>query len=163
MAGTIEANDMRYRCGVATRTECSICPVENSAATLMRYATQAVRRKATTLLNVDHKKLPKSQVKTWILDSGVACDIICRLSLQYLVPHKPKQIANFHTANGMVRCIEMVTISVDHLQEAVGAYVLDESPDLLSLGIRCLQLGYAFHWEPFSTTPTLVTPDGRVL
>ena len=132
---------MRYQCGLATRTESSICPVENSAATLMRYATQAVRLKAIKLLNVDHKMLPKSPVESWILDSGAACDIICRLSLKYLVPHKPKQIANFHTANGMVRCTEIVTMSVDHMKEAVGAYVLDESPNLLSLGIRCLQLG----------------------
>ena len=112
LAGTIEANDMRYRCGLATRADPLFCPVQNTATKLMRYATQAVQRKAIIQLNVDHKQLPKSPAKSWILDSGAACDIICRLSLQYLVPHRPKQIANYIHANGPVRCTEMFTISV---------------------------------------------------
>jgi len=35
-----------------------------------------------------------------------------------------------------------------------------DSPDVLSMGRRCVQLGYSFHWPAGSMEPFLVRPDG---
>ena len=42
-------------------------------------------------------------------------------------------------------------------------YVLDQSPDVLSIGRRCVQDGYSFQWLPYSLAPTLKCPDGRII
>ena len=46
------------------------------------------------------------------------------------------------------------------LDKLIEAYVLDSTPSLLSLGKRCMELGYRFVWEPF-THPKFFDPDGR--
>ncbi len=40
-------------------------------------------------------------------------------------------------------------------------YVLENTPDVISIGKRCVQLGYGFHWEPWSLKPYLVLPKAK--
>ena len=47
--------------------------------------------------------------------------------------------------------------------EVAEPYILDSTPDALSTGRRCAEDGYAFHWEPYSLHPTIITAEGRVL
>ena len=49
------------------------------------------------------------------------------------------------------------TIVVDELDETVEPHVLDETPTVLSVGRRCMKMGYAFHWMP-GKLPFMVTP-----
>jgi hypothetical protein len=49
------------------------------------------------------------------------------------------------------------------LQEVVEPYILDSIPDVLSIGRRCVEDGYAFHWEPYSLAPTMITPQGKIV
>ena len=51
----------------------------------------------------------------------------------------------------------MAKIVVDELDETVEPHVLDETPTVLSVGRRCMKMGYAFHWMP-GKLPFMVTP-----
>ena len=46
-------------------------------------------------------------------------------------------------------------VRVEPLREDVSALILESSPDVLSLGRRCVEMGYAFHWAPYSNTLVL--------
>ena len=63
----------------------------------------------------------------------------------------------FQTANGSTSTSDVAEIVVDELDEAVKPHVLDESPTVLSIGRRCMRMGYAFHWMP-GKQPFMVTP-----
>ena len=54
-------------------------------------------------------------------------------------------------------------MKVKGFTEPVSAYVLEATPDILSMGVLCMQHGYGFHWEPFSCTPLLIAPNGRAV
>ncbi len=43
------------------------------------------------------------------------------------------------------------------------SHVLDSYHDVLSIGRRCAQRGFAFSWEPYSIIPTLTKPDGAII
>ena len=40
-------------------------------------------------------------------------------------------------------------------------YILDQTPAVLSVGLRCMQFGYSFHWFGYKQ-PFLVTPEKKV-
>ena len=41
--------------------------------------------------------------------------------------------------------------------------ILEDTPDVMSVGQRCSEYGYGFYWAPWAEEPYLHTPDGRVL
>ena len=49
---------------------------------------------------------------------------------------------------------------VRELSLPIQPLVLADSPAVLSLGKRCLEDGYSFHW-PAGEQPTFVGPDGK--
>ena len=63
----------------------------------------------------------------------------------------------FQTANGSTSTSDVAKIVVDELDETVEPHVLDETPTVLSVGRRCMKMGYAFHWMP-GKLPFMVTP-----
>lgn len=44
--------------------------------------------------------------------------------------------------------------------EASRPHVVQKSPDVLSMGRRCVEDGYSFHWPVGSSSPYFVTPNG---
>ena len=52
---------------------------------------------------------------------------------------------------------------IGELGEVAEPYVLDSSPDVLSIGRRCAQQGYAFSCELYSLKPTMAKPDGAII
>ena len=52
-------------------------------------------------------------------------------------------------------------ISIASLKEEVPVIVLDSTPDVLSIGRRCVEDGYRFVWGAHSDTPYLTTPSGK--
>jgi hypothetical protein len=44
----------------------------------------------------------------------------------------------------------------------VDPFVLAETPSVLSIGCRCMKMGYGIHWHPW-TNRVLVTPEGNVV
>ena len=64
------------------------------------------------------------------------------------------------TANGIVTLDKEVTYEITKLKQVTSAVVGKNTPDQLSVGYRCQELGYGFHWEPYSV-PYIVFPDGK--
>ena len=58
---------------------------------------------------------------------------------------------------------EVVPLAISGLKENVEPYVLESSPDVLSIGRRCVELGYKFVWEPFSYEPYFITNYGDIV
>ncbi len=52
----------------------------------------------------------------------------------------------FHTASGSTNADEVADVQVSELDEMASPYILDEPPAVLSIGARCMHLGYSFIW-----------------
>ena len=61
------------------------------------------------------------------------------------------------TANDLVNGDMVVRQQIGELNEIAEPYILDSSPDVLSIGRRCVEDGYEFHWKPYSLHPTITT------
>ncbi|MCP3879064.1 MAG: hypothetical protein GY701_11840, partial [Sulfitobacter sp.] len=102
--------------------------------------------------------------RRWLMDTGCPYDLVCESSLQ------EQDHENFdfdspqillQTANGPMPCAKTVPQQIGPLGEQADPYVLKSTPDVLTIGYRCEALGYGFHWDPYSSTPYLVTPEGE--
>ena len=97
-----------------------------------------------------------------MLDSGCSIDLIGLGDLsrdeRELIVQNAK--LSLRTANGKTNTRGLAHVRVKGIEELLEAYVLDSTPSLLSLGKRCMELGYRFVWEPF-TRPKFYDPRGR--
>ena len=60
----------------------------------------------------------------------------------------------FATANGEKDTRRYIEFDVRGLANPrIQPYVMDDSPDLLSIGSRCELEGYGFYWPPYGQTP----------
>ena len=95
----------------------------------------------------------------WLMDTGCGHDLIGRAKAKSLgvdIVKDDDEIV-FQTANGSTSTSDVAKIVVDELDETVEPHVLDETPTVLSIGRRCMKMGYAFHWMP-GKLPFMVTP-----
>ena len=67
-----------------------------------------------------------------------------------------------HTAGGPTKASEVCRASMPPLREAIQPYVVESTPAILSVGLRCRKYGYAFHWFAYSH-PFIVTPDNMMV
>ena len=51
-----------------------------------------------------------------------------------------------HTANGATRTAGRVDVDVGNLDEVIEAHVLESTPSIISVGKRCMDMGYSFAW-----------------
>ena len=73
----------------------------------------------------------------------------------------PEEYLELHTANGPTVVNREVPVRVKHLNEVARALVLDSTPPVLSVGLRCVDHGYSFYWGPGSLHPLLTAPSGK--
>ena len=66
------------------------------------------------------------------------------------------------TAKGSTRADEVADVIVDALHQPFSPYILDETPAVLSVGVRCMEQGYGFVW-PADGKPHFIRPDRKVL
>ena len=85
-------------------------------------------------------------IKRWLVDSGCWHDLLSRNE----VPErgecirKAKIPITFDTANGSTRTTEVADIYVKELNAEISPYVLENTPAVISIGYRCVELGYSF-------------------
>ena len=60
------------------------------------------------------------------------------------------------TANGKTESSEQIDRKVPQLGMTIEPHVLDNCPDVLSVGQRCQGEGFEFRWKPFSDRPYFV-------
>ena len=101
----------------------------------------------------------------WIIDSGASIDLVSQADVAGFSKNvrRSSNPVSLSTANGVVPATRSIVLDVPGLEDYPEHYVLQSTPNALSMGIRCMKLGYAFHWEPFSEVPQLVTPSGYAI
>ena len=54
----------------------------------------------------------------------------------------------------------MITFRVPSLGDPIDAYVMESTPTVMSIGRRCMQLGYTFVWNGYKN-PFIIAPGGK--
>jgi hypothetical protein len=99
-----------------------------------------------------------------LLDTGCGHDLISRK----MVGNGPvrqlddDEVIAFATANGKIATDVVAPMFCEELKDMMEPLVLPDTPAVLSIGRRCMQMGYGFYWHP-GQNPFLVTPDGSVI
>ena len=104
----------------------------------------------------------QKRVRRLMLDSGCGIDLI---GMHDLTGEERKLVSAYQelllrTPNGKTSTKGLARLKVDGLVKLVEAYVLDNTPSLLSLGKRCMEHGYRFSWDPYQI-PRFFDPSGR--
>ena len=106
-------------------------------------------------------KVCRVQPDAWLIDTGSGHDLVDFAlvfdSAQLTEPANSNIL--LHTANGECRPNGSIIMDIKPLNETSSALVLENTPNVLSVGLRCMEYGYSFHW-PCGQVPYLVTPDG---
>ncbi len=96
-----------------------------------------------------------------IADTGCGYNLVPRSASAAGAPWGQEEPVFLHTAGGLVRCNERMRIACVSLTEGrFDALVLDDTPEVISIGQRCMEYGYGFYWPPWSSDPYLLTPAG---
>ena len=94
--------------------------------------------------------------RLWLQDTGSGFDLVDRSRCdQFTLDHaQPLDIPLIlNTANGECQIDETVPIQIGPTAENAEALLLDSTPDVMSIGYRCVEKGYGFYWEPYSHAP----------
>jgi hypothetical protein len=99
----------------------------------------------------------------WLMDTGSAFDLIGEKEvppelLKFAEPARNR--VELCTANGRTTVDREVELQCGPLHEHVSPLLLKSTPAVLSIGRRCVNDGYSFHWVS-GESPYMVLPDGR--
>ena len=101
--------------------------------------------------------------KRFILDSGSGHDLISSTRINRMdLPTYDDKVVNFHTANGVTCSTKRSSIKFEAFSEPAEAHILEDTPSVLSMGKRCVDLGYSFVW-PTGRTPFMLDPNGSII
>ena len=73
----------------------------------------------------------------------------------------PDEQVILDTANGEIEADTVAHIQIPKIDEDIEPFVLKSTPDVLTIGKRCLKFGYGFHWNPFDPQPFQFPGDPR--
>ena len=105
-----------------------------------------------------------SKVKMWLVDTGCGYDIVSKRETAKIKRFLSKARCGitFHIANGATRTEDVANIYVKDLDENITPYVLDNTPPVLTVGYRCLEMGSTFVWLA-GENPYFIRPDGNLV
>ena len=98
---------------------------------------------------------------TYIMDTGAGIDAVGRAdcSDHDLKRAEPMDCPiTFWTAAGPTEAATTIHYDLDSLGEGIDAVVMDNTPALLSVGLRVETKGYGFFWEPWKNRAVLLRP-----
>ena len=103
-----------------------------------------------------------SKKMKFIMDTGCGYDLISQRKARELDLdiHEGNDRMVFLTANGITETREVAKCSVDSFQEEAKPFVLEQTPAVLSVGMRCVKLGYTFVWPP-NDQPFMINQSGE--
>jgi hypothetical protein len=102
--------------------------------------------------------------RRWLCDTGCPFDLIGQPSIPLNSRSnaiKAKQAVTMETANGTISCDRVLQMQIIPFNENIEPYILEDSPDVLSIGRRCVDEGFSFHWEAGSLAPYFVDQFGK--
>jgi len=101
--------------------------------------------------------------RMWLCDTGCPFDLASKQRLgklkQFIEPAECTQYLD--TANGRLEVSEAIHMQIPSLCENVCPLVLEDTPDVLTIGRRCVKQGFGFYWPPYSTEPFFEIPEER--
>jgi len=106
--------------------------------------------------------ITKGVIDEWMADTGSSIDAVNKFAISkssqqhvswYSVPEP------YLTAAGEIEVKGELHIQSEALGD-IRAKLLDTDNNIVSVGQRCMDIGYDFHWPPF-TPPIITRPDGR--
>ena len=87
---------------------------------------------------------------------------MCKAEVEKIKEYVEKwEVIMFDTAGGEVPACDVIPLFLPHMQQQIRPYVLDSTPNVLSVGARCQQMGWWFVWEPWRATPYFLDAAGR--
>ena len=98
----------------------------------------------------------------FIMDTGCGYDLISQRKAQELglnVTEGNDRMV-FMTANGVTETREVAKCTVDSFGEEAKPFVLEQTPGVFSVGMRCMKLGYTFVWPP-GKQPFMINSSGK--
>ena len=103
-------------------------------------------------------------IKSWLIDTGCGHDLISRKDLQSLAVKITASLnpLTFNTANGQTVSTEAAHLYNKELKEELLPHVLSSTPPVLSVGRRCMEMGYSFVWLN-GQAPNFICPDGMIV
>ena len=149
------------------RTEAKIC---ESQSRWDRKSPSSSRRMAVAralslamLLGLPARITFDTSLGRLIADTGCGKDMVSNttFSEDFMARrcYKRENLICMQTANGPVELDSEISFWLKKLKQKVNAVVGGDTPDLLSVGYRCQELGFGFHWEPRSVS-YFALPDG---
>ena len=108
--------------------------------------------------------VPEHTIHLWLIDTGCGHDLVSRKEIAAVkdMVRKAQHTIILHTANGKVVARDAIDMFVKELGQNVEPYVLDTTPAVLSVGLRCMEMGFTFIWPP-GKNPYFVTPSKQII
>ena len=103
----------------------------------------------------------RSKIK-FLMDTGCGHDLISQRKVEKngLGTLVSEEAISFQTASGVTNTDLISNFQTESFTEPINAYVLDDTPSVLSVGKRCMKQGYGFVWPP-GENPFMINPDGK--
>ncbi len=85
----------------------------------------------------------KHSIDLWIMDTGCGHDLVSIQAIRNLVKliQKARRANTLYTANDRTPATDVIDLFVKELGETVEPYVLASTPAVLSVGLRCMEMG----------------------
>ncbi len=108
--------------------------------------------------------VPNLPPALWLMDTGCGHDLINdKMADDFPVKTlKKSSRIMFSTANGRIESRNVVPLYCSELAQLVHPYLLHDTPPVLSIGKRCMEQGFTFHWDP-GRNPVMTNPEGMVV
>ena len=101
--------------------------------------------------------------KRFIMDSRSGHDLISAKKIDRMdLPTYDDMVVNFHTANGVTSSTKRSDIRFEAFDEPSQVHILEDTPSVMSMGKRCIDLGYSFIW-PSGKTPYMIDSNGDII
>ena len=99
----------------------------------------------------------------WLVDTGCGYDLASKreVALMKTFVEKAKHTITFHTANGPTVTEDVADVYVKELDENITLYIYNNIPPVLTVGYRCMEMGYTFIW-PTGQKPFSIRLDGMI-
>jgi hypothetical protein len=116
---------------------------------------------STNLLPVKFNMQQCPGPSRYIADTGAPVDVVGRQNMSTKDLKRATLspiIYTFDTAGGSANASEVIHYDLNDMGGSIEPLILDNTPDLISVGLRVETKGYGFFWEPWQNKAVLLRP-----
>jgi hypothetical protein len=131
-----------------------------------QHFARGLTETATPGVGVQMNRSAKAQhdfgIRRWLADTGCGHDLVqsslalSRIGEAFIRLRAPKYL---NAANGPTSIRQEMTMCIPQSDEMAEMLCCENTPSVISIGERCLEMGCAFYWPPYSENPSFVKPD----